>query len=82
MFGINIKPVHALIIAISALTAEPLLSEEKCDVLGSLQADPMAVEEPVDFFNIGEFKSARKAVKKPHNAGCLELVVSRQYSQR
>ena len=52
MFGIDIKLVHAVIIAILTLTAEPLLAEEKCDVLGSLQADPMAVAEPVDFSNI------------------------------
>lgn len=52
MFGINIKPVHTLYTAILALTAEPLLGEEKCDVLGSLQADPMAVAEPVNFSNI------------------------------
>ena len=41
-----------LFLAISALTAEPLLAKEKCDVLGSLAADPMAVSEPVDFANI------------------------------
>ena len=52
MFGINIKPVHTLYIAILALTAEPLLGAEKCDVLGSLQADPLAVAEPVDFSKI------------------------------
>ena len=52
MFGINIKPVHTLSIVILALAAEPLLGEVKCDILGSLQADPMAVAEPVDFSNI------------------------------
>ena len=52
MLRIDIKPVHALIIVISALTVETLLAAEKCDVLGSLQADPMAVAKPVDFSNI------------------------------
>ena len=42
----------ALFLAIVALTAKPVLAKEKCDVLGSLEADPMAVAEPVDFANI------------------------------
>ena len=42
----------ALFLTIGALSAKPVLAEEKCDVLGSLEADPMAVSEPVDFSNI------------------------------
>mgnify|MGYP006906285351 CR=1 FL=1 len=52
MFGIDIKPFYILSIAILALAAEPLLAEEKCNVLGSLQADPIAIAEPVEFANI------------------------------
>ncbi len=41
-----------LFLAIVALMAKPVLAEEQCDVLGSLEADPMAVAEPVAFANI------------------------------
>lgn len=42
----------ALVLAIFALTAKSVLPREQCDVLGALEADPMAVAEPVDFANI------------------------------
>ena len=41
-----------MLLTIVALAAEPVLAEEQCDVLGTLEADPMAVAEPVDFANI------------------------------
>ena len=41
-----------LFLAIITLAAKPVLAEEKCDVLGSLEADPMAVAKPVDFSDI------------------------------
>ena len=43
---------NALYLAFFALTTAAVLAEEKCDVLGSLEADPMAVAEPVGFANI------------------------------
>ena len=42
----------ALFSAIVAFTTKSVIADEECDLLGSLEADPMAVAEPVDFANI------------------------------
>ncbi len=44
--------MHNILIAMVITFATEAASKEQCDVLGSLQADSMAVAEPVDFVNI------------------------------